>query len=190
MNYRMKNLKWLCFKVFILTCAGEKISTVKNVNLNFYTGRWYQTGTSLSTKLFGTGVGFKNVSAEYKCIGNCVNNNISVINEGLNDNNKYTSIRGYSYCENNSIASKRKLVFENVPLEGNYWIVKLGPVENNKYEYAIISGPLTSFIGTRFSLYVLCRNRNVYHEKYEKEVKRWCSNNGFRFWWNKYRKTN
>ena len=44
-------------------------------------------------------------------------------------------------------------------------------------------------IGTRFTLYVLCRNINNYILNYEDEVKVWCSNNGFIFPWNKYVKT-
>ena len=97
------------------------------------------------------------------------------------------SIKGYSYTKINP--TKRKLKFYNLPFTGNYWIVKLGPVINNKYEYSIISGPLTQFIGTRFSLYVLCRNINEFKEKYENEVKEWCIDNGFSLPWNNYIET-
>ena len=74
-------------------------------------------------------------------------------------------------------------------VKGNYWIVKLGPIVNCQYDYAIVSGPVTDNIGTRFSLYVLCRNVNKYEEKYEKEVKQWCVDNGFKYYWNEYVKT-
>ena len=146
---------------------GKPIETVTKIDLKLYTGKWHQVGTSRSTKLLGTGTNYKNVSAEYLCINNCSSNIISIFNEGINGKNNYTSINGFSYCENTSIPSKRKVVFEGVRFEGNYWIVKLGPIVNNKYDYAIVSGPLTNRIGTRFSLYVLCRNRKKYKNEYE-----------------------
>lgn len=165
------------------------INTVENIDLSSYTGKWYQAATSKSTKLFGTGIKFSNVTASYECVDNCTTNNITVLNEGFNEENNYVKIAGYSYCENNEVPSKRKLHFEDVPFEGNYWIVKLGPLINNKYEYAVISGPLSRLFGTRFSLYVICRDIEDYKLKYENEVKDWCSNNGYIFPWNKYVKT-
>ena len=169
---------------------GKPIDTVTKIDLKMYTGKWHQVATSRSTKLLGTGVKFKNVSAEYLCINNCSSNIISVLNQGINDKNNYTSINGFSYCENISMPSKRKVVFEGVKFEGNYWIVKLGPIVNNQYDYAIVCGPLTNFFGTRFSLYVLCRDKKKYELEYEEDVKQWCNDNGFKFWWNKYIKTN
>ena len=66
-------------------------------------------------------------------------------------------------------------------MDGNYWIVKLGPVNNEKYEYAIISGALNNWFGTRFSLYVLARNRNKYTKMYEEEVMKWCKSNNYKY---------
>ena len=80
--------------------------------------------------------------------------------------------------------TKRKLHFDNVPVDGNYWIVKLGPIVHNQYQYAIVCGPLTSIFGTRFSLNVLARDRLTYYDVYEKEVKQWCLENGFVMKWN------
>ena len=85
--------------------------------------------------------------------------------------------------------TKRKLHFDKVPVDGNYWIVKLGPELNNKYEYVVISGPLTDSFGTRFSLYVLARNRKNYQLKYENQVKEWCKTNNYKYYWNRYIET-
>lgn len=167
----------------------KKIETVSDINLNMYTGKWFQAATSRSTKLLGTGIDFSNVTANYQCIDNCKSNNISVFNEGFDNFGRYTSIKGFSYCEDNNLPGKRKVIFEKIPFPGNYWIVKLGPIVNCQYDYAIVSGPVTDNIGTRFSLYVLCRNVNKYEEKYEKEVKQWCVDNGFKYYWNEYVKT-
>ena len=181
------NLKVL-FNIFTYI-LGKQIDTVPDVDLDLYKGKWLQVATSRSTKLLGTGVDYKNVTAEYLCINNCSSNVISVFNEGINNNNKYTCIRGYSYCTNNSVPSKRKVVFEGVKFEGNYWIVKLGPVVDRKYDYAIVSGPISNLWGTRFSLYVLCRDKQRYIDNYENDVKQWCIDNGYIYWWNKYIET-
>ena len=68
--------------------------------------------------------------------------------------------------------------------------MKLGPIINDTYRYAVVSGALTKFFGTRFSLYVLARDRAEYNAKYEEEVKQWCKDNGFKFFWNRYIRTN
>ena len=167
----------------------KPIKTVNKIDLEKYVGKWYQAGTSKSTKLLGTGVNFSNVTATYECIGTCETNNITVLNEGFNEKNEYVNITGISYSLNKKVPSNRKVEFKGVPVIGNYWIVKLGPIKNNKYEYAIVSGPISQFFGTRFSLYVLCRDKEEFYENYEEEVKKWCNKNGFIFSWNKYIKT-
>ena len=165
------------------------IKTEKNITIESYVGKWYQAATSKSTGLMGTGTNFTSVTAIYECIGNCSNNNISVLNSGVNNRGEFVSIEGYSYCNKKSLPTKRKLKFYNLPFKGNYWIVKLGPIRNKKYDYAIVTGPINKFVGTRFSLYVLCRDIDYYKENYEREVKEWCGNNGFIFPWNKYVET-
>ena len=158
------------------------IQTEPRIILNSYLGLWNQVATSRSSALLGTGIRFKNVTAFYSLLNN---SDIGVYNSGYDENNNFTMIEGYSYINGKS-QTKRKLSFNGVPIDGNYWIVKLGPVQEKLYRYAIVSGPLTSFFGTRFSLYILARNREEYKIKYEKEVKNWCKQNNFRFFWNKY----
>ena len=158
------------------------IKVEPEIDLNSYLGNWTQVATSRSTKLFGTGIDFRNVSADYQLLNN---NNISVFNCGLDGQKNYTSIKGYSYSKN-KLATKRKVSFEGVPMEGSYWIVKLGPIKNGQYQYAIVSGPLTSWLGTRFSLYVLARDSQDYLDNYESEVIDWCQDNNYIFFWNQY----
>ena len=162
------------------------IKTEKNITISNYLGLWNQVATSRSTRLFGTGVSFTNVSAYYDLLNDTT---IGVYNFGYNKHHNFTSISGYSYIRGKS-QTKRKLHFDGVPVDGNYWIVKLGPIINNTYSYAIVSGALTSFFGTRFSLYVLARNREEYKLKYEKKVKKWCKKNNYIYFWNKYIPTN
>ena len=73
------------------------IKVEPEIDLNSYLGNWTQVATSRSTKLFGTGIDFRNVSADYQLLNN---NNISVFNCGLDGQKNYTSIKGYSYSKN------------------------------------------------------------------------------------------
>ena len=165
----------------------KPIETVSTVDVPSYLGKWNQVATSRSTRLLGTGVKFTNVSAEYCLDDEGNSNNILVYNSGLNGRKEFTSIEGYTYIDIRfNCTSKRKLHFDGVPFDGNYWIVKLGPIIDGKYQYAVVSGPVSGFFGTRFSLYVLARNRQEYKDKYEKEVKEWCKENNFVFFWNQY----
>ncbi len=166
------------------------ISTENNITISSYTGKWHQVATSRSTKLFGTGINYKNVTAEYDLeYSNDKNQTVlTVYNSGFDENNNFKNISGFSYVEGLS-QTKRKLHFDKVPVDGNYWIVKLGPELNNKYEYVVISGPLTDWFGTRFSLYVLARNRKNYQLKYENQVKEWCKTNNYKYYWNRYIET-
>jgi apolipoprotein D and lipocalin family protein len=163
------------------------IEVAKNITLDYYTGRWYQAATSRSTALLGTGPNFTDVTADYYCIEDCLYNNISVYNQGFDGEGVYKNISGYSYLEEGEEESaKRKLKFYSLPIEGNYWIVKLGPVIDFQYQYSIVTGPISKYFGTRFSLYVLSRNITEYIDNYEEEVKEWCKNNGFIYNWNEY----
>ena len=165
----------------------KPIDTVSTVEVSNYLGKWNQVATSRSTRLLGTGVKFSNVSAEYTLDDQGNGDNILVYNSGVNGRKEFTEINGYAYVDIRfNCTSKRKLHFDGVPFDGNYWIVKLGPIIEEQYQYAVVSGPVSGFFGTRFSLYVLARNRDEYKKKYEKEVKKWCKENNFVFFWNKY----
>lgn len=163
------------------------INTEPSVDINAYLGTWNQVATSRSTSLLGTGVNFTNVSAVYgtNYDSELDQDVLTVCNSGVNENGNYTEIKGYSYTTGDS-DTKRKLHFDDVPVDGNYWILKLGPIKNGEYDYSIVGGPISNYVATRFSLYVLARNREEYQELYETEVKQWCIDNGFRFYWNEY----
>ena len=174
-------------KLVSLLSFFKPIPVEDNLTIPGYLGTWYQVATSRSTKVLGTGIDYRNVTAQYDL---SVNENlgkdvITVFNYGFDGNGNYTSIKGYSYTTGNQ-PTKRKLHFDGVPVDGNYWIVYLGPKKKNQYQYAIVSGAISTWFGTRFSLYVLARNVNDYKTLYEKDVKKWCNDNGFFYFWNEY----
>ena len=158
---------------------------------NAYLGKWFQVATSRSTALLGTGTDYRNVTALYNISfvdTQWSKSVITVLNSGLKDNGNYTEIKGYSYTTGN-LPTKRKLHFDGVPTDGNYWIIHLGPVIKKKYQYAIVAGPIHNWFGTRFSLYVLARNIKDYKLKYKHIVETWCKQNGFNTYWNEYVET-
>ena len=161
-----------------------------SIKTSAYLGSWHQVATSRSTALLGTGIHYRNVSAYYNIQynSNLNQNVITVFNSGLNDKGNYTSIHGYTYIKGNE-TTKRKLHFDKVPIDGNYWIIHLGPVIKKKYQYAIVAGPIHYWFGTRFSLYVLARNIKDYKLKYKHIVETWCKQNGFNTYWNEYVET-
>lgn len=163
------------------------IKVEKNIDLDSYMGQWYQVASSPSTRLTGTNVIFSQVITVYHRINSIQNTtNMSIIHYEYDLQKNFTLISGFSYSPYNSIPSKRVLQINGLPFERLQWIIKLGPILNNKYQYSIFSVPLTGLWGTRFSLYVLARNITEYQINYEKDVIEWCNNNGFIFPWNKY----
>lgn len=158
------------------------IHTEPNISIPAYIGEWHQVATSRSTALLGTGIHFTNVTAIYNTTNTT---HLSVFNHGYDKNHIETHIKGYSY-PTDSTQTKRKVHFYGVPTDGNYWITKLGPIQNKQYQYAIISGPITPLFATRFSLYVLARNKQHYLNTYQNEVLQWCKDNFFIFYWNQY----
>ena len=157
---------------------------VGNVDLNAYSGIWQQVMTSRSTGLNGTGIDFSSVEAIYtpKKSDKSI---ILVTNRGYNGDFEYVEIKGESYAVDPLNPSIRKVKFYELPrfTEGDYWIVKLGPIINNKYDYAVVVGP--NFFDNKFSLYVLARNRDKFFKQYFKETNKFLKQNGFTKWWNK-----
>ena len=108
-------------KIFAIIQKLLPISTEKNITLDYYTGKWYQVATSRSTKLFGTGIDYKNVSALYGLsFNNNINNTVlTVYNSGINEKDKFTNISGYSYVIGKSQT-------ENYILIKFQWMVIIG----------------------------------------------------------------
>jgi lipocalin len=59
-----------------------------------------------------------------------------------------------------------------------YWVYQLGPVENQEYQYSIVSDPL------KFTLFVLARNVRRFMDLWNTNVTEWLKANGFVELWN------
>ena len=54
---------------------------------------------------------------------------------------KPEGILGYAYVPNSNEPGKLKVHFDVSPSDGNYWIIKLGPVIDEKYDWVVVSEP-------------------------------------------------
>ena len=54
-----------------------------------------------------------------------------------------------------------------------YWVIKIGPIENEEYQYSVVSDPY------KLGLYVLVRNVEEYYELYNDEVMLFLNDTGF-----------
>lgn len=169
------------------------MSRSESIVLEKYTGTWFQVATSLSSKFGGTGPGYYCVKAVYGLNNNSFQDVLTVHNEGFDRNGDFHQIDGVSYTLNESEPLKRKIKFDDVPSAGDYDIIDLGPIVDDKYDYAIVGSPYPDpfyhFIHDNFTLYVLTRNLTRYETNYRDDVKKWCVKNGFTRISNRYIET-
>jgi len=141
--------------------ANSKLlpAVISEINVPSYLGHWkqiYQAPTNVIFQGYGTCI-----TADYGLLDN---GNINVINTQLDENHNIEQISGYGYYKNASEPGKLTVHLDGVPVDSPYWIVKLGEVVDNQYQYSIITTP------SGISLWVLVRDIDVFMEYYNTEV--------------------
>jgi lysozyme C len=144
--------------------------TVKELDLNAYLGHWYQVYGSPTNVIF-QGYG-KCITADYGLLDK---GRVSVLNSQLNEKNEIETINGYAYYQNISEPGKLTVHLDGVPVDSPYWVVKLGEVVDNQYQYSIITTP------SGVSLWVLVRNTDTFYELYDTEVRDFLTNYGYNY---------
>ncbi len=168
---RMANLMFLFgFLINLLTVSGTKPQTVSELNVNQYTGRWYQVYGAPTNFIF-QGYG-KCLTADY---GILPGGNVSVINSQVNNKNELEQISGYAYYLNPNEPGQLTVHLDGVPVDGPYWVVKLGEVVDDQYQYSIITTP------SKISNWIITRNISNFYEKYDKEVTNYLNENNYDF---------
>jgi apolipoprotein D and lipocalin family protein len=133
--------------------------TVPELDVEKYTGRWYQVLGAPTNEIF-QGYGTC-ITADY---GILPNGSVSVLNAQLDKNGELEEIPGYAYYKNTSEPGKLTVYLQGTPFDGPYWVVKLGEVANDQYQYSIVTVP------SQISLWVITRNVEDFYEKYAKSV--------------------
>jgi len=133
---------------------------VEKLDVAKYVGKWFQVYGAPTNVIF-QGYG-KCVTADYGVLPDW---NVSVLNSQLNAKNELEQIAGYAYYKNVSEPGKFTVHLDGTPSDAPYWVVALGEVKNDQYQYSIITTP------SGVSLWVLARNVEVFMREYDTEVK-------------------
>lgn len=145
-------------------------TTINEIDINMYTGNWYQMYGAPTNYIF-QGYG-KCLTAQY---GLLENGNVSVINSQINVEGQLEQIIGYAYYKNSSEPGKLTVHLDGTPVDGPYWIIKLGELKNNQYQYSIITTQ------SAISLWVIARDISDFYNNYDKEVKQYLDDNVFKY---------
>ena len=121
--------------LFCIATATSNIlpSTVDKLNIDSYLGHWFQVyGAPTNTIFQGYGTC---ITADYGLLDNGY---VSVLNAQLDGKKQIEKINGYAYYKNTSEPGKLTVRLDGVPVDSPYWVVKLGEVVDNQYQYSKI----------------------------------------------------
>jgi lipocalin len=155
----MNLLKALYFLFATTLTSGFNPDTINELDIEKYLGRWYQVLGAPTNEIF-QGYGTC-LTADYSVMSN---GSVSVLNSQLDKNGNLEEISGYAYYKNASEPGKLTVYLEGTPFDGPYWIVKLGEIKNNQYQYSIITVP------SKISLWVIARNVDDFYNEYAQTV--------------------
>lgn len=145
--------------MLLLRSNAIEYKAVEELDLYKYDGLWYQVYGDNFNKLFqGDG---KCSTAHYTI--NEGNNSVSVLNKQIDENNKLDTIVGYAYYKDDDYGGYLTVSLNGTP-EAPYWVLELGPVVDDEYDYSIVSD------NNALSLYVLSRNVERFFELYNTTV--------------------
>lgn len=148
----------LLLTLFCISYAKE-YKAVDELNLDYYIGRWYQVYQDKFNRLFqGNG---RCATADYAIVDT---NNVSVYNQQINNkNDEYDSIAGSAFYKDGDCCGYLTVILDGAP-QAPYWVLELGPVVDDLYDYSIVSDDKA------LSLFVLTRDVERYYKLYDKQV--------------------
>ncbi|MHC4857162.1 MAG: lipocalin family protein [Planctomycetota bacterium] len=134
----MKNVLIILASLVLFGCLGipEKVTPVQNFDLERYLGKWYE----IARLDHSFERGLKQVTAEYSLRKD---GGVSVVNRGfLVDEEEWKEAEGKAYFVGDPEEGYLKVSFFG-PFYGSYVIFGL---DQEKYQYAFISGPDLSYL--------------------------------------------
>lgn len=157
---------------FFSVIYGKDYKAVDELDLTKYMGTWYQVYGDKFNRIFqGNGRCSK---AEYSLMDD---GRVSVLNKQLDENDNLDSIPGFAYYSEGDCCG-----YLTVELEGTkpapYWVLELGPIVDNSYDYSIVSDNLA------LSLFVLARDVDTFYKLYDTTVLESLKEFGFTKTWN------
>ena len=153
--------------LFVLTTAASLLVSsmihsynyVPELNLEQYDGFWYEVYADNFDQTFQRGGTC--VTAEYTLLEN---GTVDVLNKEVYLNGTDTSISGTAYYQDGNSGGELTVNLEGTPAPAPYWVIELGPIVDNEYDYAIVSD------NVRVSLFVLARDVERFFKLYDEDV--------------------
>jgi len=155
----MNLLNALYFLFATTLTSGFNPDTINKLDIEKYVGRWYQVLGAPTNEIF-QGYGTC-LTADYGILSN---GSISVLNSQVDKSGNLEEIAGYAYYKNASEPGKLSVYLQGTPFDGPYWIVKLGEVKDDQYQYSIITVP------SQISLWVIARSVQDFYNEYAQIV--------------------
>lgn len=132
--------------------------TVSDFNITKYTGTWQQVYDNNYNKLF-----INNASCINHQYDSFVKTLFHIHYKDLDDNT-FKKESGILKLNNITTNGKLKISYDNKLFDENYYITKLGPIIDDKYDYAIVTDHL------QLSLHVLARDKDRFFELHNNDV--------------------
>ena len=141
---------------------------VPELNLNQYDGFWYEVYSDVLDQTFQRGGSC--VTADYTIFED---GTVGVLNKEKYLNGTETSIAGIAYYDDGNSGGELTVKLDGTPVPAPYWVVELGPIANDQYDYAIVSDNL------QLGLFVLARDIDRFFKLYSDNVLDSLKNMGF-----------
>ena len=144
---------------------------VTDLNRTQYLGHWVQIYSDLFVDATFENSSFCD-TADYALYPN---DTISVWNRErqYNVTGPERQIFGWAEAEDATKPGELTVHLQTTGFGAPYWIYQLGPVEKDQYEYSIVSDPF------KLTLFVLARNVSKFLKKYNENVTRYLTEQGF-----------
>jgi apolipoprotein D and lipocalin family protein len=157
--------------------APAAVPTVPSLNVTQYLGTWYQMYSDLVVNQTFEKNSFC-VAAQY---GLFPNGSISVHNTARigGVDGTLNEIFGYANCPDSSKPGQLQVTLFGGLSNAPYWVLALGPVEHDLYQYSIVSDP---FLAT---LFVLSRDPQDFYTRFDSKVLSQLTALGFTKFYNK-----
>lgn len=161
-------------------------ATVTSLNVTQFLGRWYEVYQDWITANTFQRDSYC-ATADYG-IDTAVAGRITVANKEHQGSitGPEVNVSGYAYQPDPQTYPGRLVVYlhgdHSSPFPAPYWVLKLGPVVDGKYDYAVVSDNF------RLTLFVLARDVARFESTYASSVLAWLAANGFTEFWNKPQK--
>ena len=135
-------------------------------------GKWYQVYGDKFNRIFqGNG---QCSTAKYSLMDD---GRVSVLNKQFDENDNLDTISGFAYYSEGDCCG-----YLTVELKGTkpapYWVLELGPIVEDSYDYSIVSDNLA------LSLFVLARDVDTFYKLYDTNVLESLKGFGFTKPWN------